>query len=255
MNCPHCGRAISITLSRASTSTTGGGWAAMGRLESSVSTPWGGPSTDPARPDFTGEYYRSEPSRPASWEADVLVNAGQAIVSSLIVGACGVGLNAWLHGPWFAPLLGMGVSAALVWFLTLSDSRSLLRRVERITNTDLDGDQVVGAPEPERHEYVFTEKKPDGAISMSMTYDLGDISPERLQTFAKAILAGQSTKTSNWTGAAGLFSRAQYDRLRDKLIQRDLARWCSSKNKATGWALTKRGADLFQSIAGGNSAT
>ena len=91
------------------------------------------------------------------WEGEVLVPAGQAWLIGFGVGlgslALSIPLTAWQRWPWWVPLavavslacLAFGVAAVLL----VLDHRRLLWAWEEALRFDLDGDGVVGEPEPE----------------------------------------------------------------------------------------------------------
>ena len=233
--CPYCGKAINLTRA------DGGGvpWSTLRRVEVDSSSPW--ISNDlPARADF-GEYVRSEPVRAASWESDVLVCFGQSLGSGAFVTLFACGLAVWQGWPWFIPALAGAFTAAAVWFVTVADGRSMLRRVERIVNRDLDGDGFKG--EPVQHEYTVREQRADGSESWQIIVGL-PIEPDTLREFARGVLAGR-TSTHSW---AGVLERKHFEQVRDRLISGGFARW-STGNKNQGWELTSKGRAWFTALA------
>lgn len=236
--CPYCGKAINLTRA------DGGGvpWATLRPFELSTSTPWATAHDFPARPDFA-EYVRSEPVRAATVESDFSVVFLQAVGSGLFVGLLGGGLAVWLGWPWFAPVASGLVTASVVWFGALADSRSMLRRVERVVNRDLDGDGDIG-PQTVQHEYTVKEQRADGSTSWQVLVGL-PLEPESLREFARGVLAGR-TSTHSW---AGVLERKEFEQIRDRLISGGFARW-AGRNRNQGWELTHKGRAWFTALAG-----
>jgi len=192
------------------------------------------------------EYTTSTPSRVPSWQADVLVPCGQSLFTALFVGLLSGAIAIWQAWPWQVPAMLAAISAALMWFSSVADTRALLRRVEVWTGKDLDRDGIVGDPERVIHEYHVKDDSQSGA-HWQMMISL-DIDPERLRQFAKGLVVeGRSTGTSTWTGQRGLFERTEFEQLRDELISRGFAKWSKSRNR--GWYLTSKGKSWFTALA------
>jgi len=99
----------------------------------------------------------------ASFDRDVIVPAGQATLLSagVLIGTVTVAIpvTLWRGWPWWAPAAaGMGAAGAsfAIASVTLTlDHRRLLWAVHQVEDrlrTDLDGDGVVGEPEPQEPE-------------------------------------------------------------------------------------------------------
>ena len=72
---------------------------------------------------------------------------------------------------------------------------------------------------------------------------------DRLPVLAAGLLAGRSFNQAAWTGAGGLFSRAEFDQLRDVLIERGLAAWKNPNARAQGVELTAAGRAVMRRLA------
>ena len=65
--------------------------------------------------------------------------------------------------------------------------------------------------------------------------------PEQLRKLADGLLSGRQFALSAWSGAGAPFSRSEFERLRDELIKRGLARWRNANAQAQGAELTLPG--------------
>lgn len=74
-------------------------------------------------------------------------------------------------------------------------------------------------------------------------------SPEQLQALGRGILAGGTMTEARWTGAGGIFTRAEFVRLRDEMIRRNLAHWSSPGTPARGVLLSPSGRAIMRRLA------
>ena len=143
---------------------------------------------------------------------------------------------------WFILAPGVGLGAfLLVFFASTKRGHNLL---ERIVGIDLDNNGYIGEEPQPRTLTVEVEENGGQHVSFDRLPDLAG-----LPTFAKAVLNGQSTSMGRWTGRAGLFSRSEYEQLRDAMISYGYARWQNERAPAQGWTLTAKGRAILNRIA------
>ena len=192
------------------------------------------------------EYTTSQPIRVPTVGSDVAVPFLQSLATGAFVGLVSGTLAIWQSWAWPVPVVLAALAAATMWFVSLSDTRGLLRKVETFVNRDIDQDGIVGEPERVIHEYHVKDDGQTGA-HWQMMISL-DIDPDRLRQFAKGLVVEErSTSTNGWVGEKGLFERTEFERLRDELISRGFAKWSKSKNR--GWHLTAKGEAWFTALA------
>jgi len=216
-------------------------------LDVPAQVPWQRNAWTPPATIEPAEFSTSQAVRVPSWQADVAVPLGQAIGTALFVGIVSGVLAIWQAWPWQVPAILAALAAAGMWFTVLTDTRQLLRKVERYIGKDLDGDKIVGEPERVVHEYHVKDDSQTGA-HWQMMISL-EIDPDRLRQFAHGlVIEGRSTGTNGWVGERGLFERTEFEQLRDELISRGFAKWSKARNR--GWYLTAKGAAWFATLAG-----
>lgn len=194
--------------------------------------------------------------RQASWNADVIVPAGQALLI-----AAGVGVGAFVltmvlavarGWTWWLPFAASGalggLSFAIAAVLLTMDHRRLLWAAEALTGVDIDSDDVVGKPEPQDVLRVELMDRNEGNHRRLTYIDLpGD--RDQLATLARGLLNGKGTGQAQWTGTAGPFTRSEYEAIRATMIQRGLATWINPKHHNQGWELNAAGRAIMQRIA------
>ena len=199
--------------------------------------------------DTDAEYERRRPARNANLESDVAAPGIQAAVSGLIAGIGRGGIAAALGAahPW---AIGLGVGAGalgVAWFVLLRDQRALLWEVETLTGADLDRNGVVGKPEQSPTVRVeIEERKPKGRGSLSFVHL--PCTPEQLETLARGALNGKPLSESAWTRKGRPFSRREFSKVRDELVERGLVRWVNPAAHAQGLELTLTGRAVFRRI-------
>jgi hypothetical protein len=72
---------------------------------------------------------------------------------------------------------------------------------------------------------------------------------DRLITLAQGLTAGKSLTTRVWAGGGGLYTGPVFDRLREDLIMRGLARWKNPHDNRGGVELTSKGRATFRGLA------
>lgn len=236
--CPHCGRTVYLS----KIGTEPAVRPQMKTLELSMSAPWMSSDDVPARPDFA-EWERREPVRAATWESDVIVCWGQAVISGAFITMFASGLVIWREWPWFVAFIPGAFTAAAVWFVTMSDARSMLRRVETIINRDLDGDGFKG--EPVEHRTVIEGRIGDGEHVKDFVLYFDGVEPERIETLFRAALGGASLSEPAWCGAGKPFSKKQFVGVRDRMIDAGLWGWVNDEAHRQGVRVSAAGRALM----------
>ena len=170
-------------------------------------------------------------------------------MTGLVVGA--LAWVIWLATGWPLPvawaLVGFGLGFVPVWWSGLRGST--LWKVEEWSGLDLNRDKQVGKPDkpgpPPTVRVDVTDSSSGDGIYKS--FDL-PCDPKRLRVFAQRVLSGVSTAQGGWTGKDGLFSRSEYERLRDELMLRELAVWNNPAAPAQGWALKAVGRVVMRGV-------
>jgi len=169
----------------------------------------------------------------------VWATLGEAGIAGLSCTILGAGA-AWLfHLPWYAsPVIGVG-GLALAGGVLLIHNREMLHRL--VTEQAKKGKQ--------RSELrVQVDNPVKGRISphAEFMYLRCDIKPEQLAEFARATLNGSGLAVHMWTGAGGVFTRAQYDSLMSELVKMEYIR-PSAGNLAR--SLNQKGLALMKALA------
>jgi hypothetical protein len=119
--------------------------------------------------------------------------------------------------------------------------------IEKYLGVDLDRDGFIGQPEPVHQlpplRVIVEEDQGRHAEFIDLPY------PEKLPQLAAGLLAGRTFNQTAWTGHAGIFSRAEFDSLRDTMIERGLLVWKNPEAKAQGVVLTAPGRAVMRRLA------
>lgn len=219
MNCPFCGHPVGGHRFDASVpSVVPGDWVSRSRAAPPV--------------PFT-EATRETPSRPPTFEGDVLVPVCQALVTgSLAFMVILAASLKWGWSEWWAAgacLLVVAVS----WFWLLTDSRHLLRTVETIIGKDLDGDGAVGS------KTVKVEVVDEKARSVRFL----DLPEEATKAVAVAVL--KSGRAFSRRGLSGVISEGDFAKLSGAMVEAGLARYKDGKPQA-GMELTGSGRAMLR---------
>lgn len=178
-----------------------------------------------------------EPTRAATVESELIVPAGQAAFTALLVLllAADVCFVPW---PW-AGLGGLflGVLLAL-WLALVVDGRKALWRLERSIGLDIDQDGDIGEPEPKRFVIELSQQTTAGRRTAWLDIPT---TPEQFAPVARAAVNGLSLSQDSWTGAGNPFSRAQWAALRDRLLELELLAWKDATAPRQGLELTGDG--------------
>jgi len=183
------------------------------------------------------EYHAEQATRIPSVGADVSVPFLQAVGTGVFVGVFSGSLAIWQGFSWQIPVLLATISAALMWFSAVADTRSLLRKVETFVNRDLDRDGHIG----EHITSINIRVEQDGRGPQDLFLRFEGVRPEQLHELFQAALRGDSLSESRWTGGGKLFSKPKFCDVRDGLLDADLLRWQNEDAHAQGLTLTKSG--------------
>jgi hypothetical protein len=174
-------------------------------------------------------------------------------VSASAVGACvlviGVGSEWLLKDIALTTTITLVGTFAVSWFWLLRFSQGLVATIEEFFDVDLDDDEHIGTPPVLRIEIESRKGN-----TKRENYIDSPVSREVLQQFTGAILKGKSTSEGTWSGKNKPFSRREYRKFRDKLIQDGLAGWKNPKFKRLGFVLTSLGEEAFNQIANGTES-
>jgi len=163
-----------------------------------------------------------------------------------------VGLLAWAFNATFSPWLAFAVA----WFVVMPFSfwrysERAMWMIERIAGADLNGDSFVGQPTQQQAPALTAPIRVEVSRDEGRAVDFIDlpVKPEKLPQLARGLLAGRSFNQTAWTGSAGIFSRSEFDALRDTMIQRGLLAWRNPESKAQGCDLTAAGRAVMRRLA------
>jgi hypothetical protein len=206
--------------------------------------PWNENQPPEYRPKITSVY------QPNSLQDGVIVPGLQAGITGGVCGVAAAAITAWFDLPFWA--IG-GTTAAVAmagaWLSYRSRWQWLL---EKITGADLNADGFVGEPtQPTAPVLPLPPIRVELASNNGHSVDFIDlpVKPEKLSALARGLLAGRSFNQTAWTGSAGIFSRSEFDALRDTMIERGLLAWRNPESKAQGCDLTAAGRAVMRRLA------
>ena len=180
----------------------------------------------------------------------VLVPILQALATGILSGLALAGVL-WLAGvesAWRWSLALIPVVWLVMWLASLSHWRASL---ERLLNRDLNNDGVIG----EQPVRIIEQPSPEVRVILERDNgretDFIDLpaQPEQLRQLADGLLSGRQFALSAWSGTGAPFSRSEFERLRDELIKRGLARWRNANAQAQGAELTLPGRAVLRRFA------
>jgi len=176
--------------------------------------------------DFT-EAVRQSPARPATVESDFLVIALQAIGCGVAACLLSIGASFAFDWPWWVPVVTLGGTMSLAWFVLLTDQRKLLRVVERIVGRDIDGDGAVGEPEPPSISIEVTDPE-----NRQIAYDVLPADEDMLRDVALAVFRkGCSFSRRELASSTSLSSDEIIKLQRGQSVLRRLSRIWPMKSK------------------------
>jgi hypothetical protein len=190
-----------------------------------------------------------------SWDSDVVVPFGQAVLIASGVGMGGLvlatvatiigGWRFWIPFAVTGSLWGLAFAFAAV-LLTL-DHRRFLWAIEELSGMDIDDDSVIGEPEPRDVIRVELLERTEGNNRRLAYLDLpGD--EHKLALLARGLLSGRGTGVATWTGKSGPFTRSEFETIRAQLIERGLANWEDPDHRNQGWELNAAGRAMMRKL-------
>lgn len=121
-----------------------------------------------------------------------------------------------------------------------------MKIIESYIGVDLDGDNVIGQPEPEPVRDVKPIRvdlvRENGADWLQLPY------ADRLPALAASVLPTRQFSQTMFVGSGRLFSRGEYDSLCRKLIEAGLAEWRNDNHHNAGLQLSHAGAAVFRRL-------
>ena len=197
------------------------------------------------------EYYEPRPTsfyRPDPLRDGVAVPGLQAAITGAVCGLAALAITAWFELPaWGIAGTVAAVATAGAWLSYRGRWQWLL---ERITGADLNADGYIGKPEPQQAPALSAPIRVEVSRDEGRAVDFIDLPyPEKLPALAAGLLAGRQFAQTSWVGAGQLFSRSEFDQVRDTMIERGLAAWKNPEAKAQGVTLTAAGRAVMRRLA------
>jgi len=211
-----------------------------------------------APPALYKEMIITTPHRAPTREGDLIVILGQALVSTVVVGAASGMLTALLHWPWKVPALATSAALVASWFYLLTDQRGLLRRVERYIGADLDGDGQIGPPDPPvaprpvpttRVEINETMRNSTGQpVARRESYDIIRVSSPELDYIGfRVITQGQPFSKDGIARLEGsVVKETRFRQIQEEFVRVGYARWKNAQAHHQGALLTKKGMAILR---------
>jgi hypothetical protein len=216
---------------------------------------------DASAPLAIGSLTRAEPIRARTMEADAGVLFAQAGITALLLFLWLVVLllfpvtvpGAWV-GEWrewaFSGVLATVKAALLIALLVaLGLFAWLAYRSERLLwkHEHMQAQPEQAEPgEPRTFRVEINQPHPGGLGGRRTSWLDVPVPPELFVSFALAAVNGRPLTQGTWTGQGNPFSRAQFDALRDRLIELGLAAWRNQTEHARGVVLTTAGRHVLQ---------
>ena len=199
-------------------------------------------------PEEFGMYEHLQPAREGNLHSDVLVPIAQASITGVLVASV-LSIATFLFITTSATVVGylfivasVSITAGL-WIRLMSDRNRLLWKIERITGKDFDGDGYVGEPETLRIELSSVDEHGAHIEFLNIPGD-----GQRFKEFACGVLNGKAISTASWTGRGGIYSRREFNELRDALLNRGWLMWRNPHAPVQGVMLTRKGREAFERI-------
>ena len=202
-----------------------------------------------AAPITAQVHERITPTRGATIEGDVRVPLAQATITAAAVAVPVAMLTASGHGSAWIPISAFGITLTVSWLWLLTDHRSLLRIVERITNKDINRDgRVADKPAEVERRVAFNavELSATGRYLRSRRIEIPRGDEAAFLQMARGVIAGKAWTQREW---AHVYNRTEFDDLRLCLIRQGYAVWQNEANHKDGADLTAPGRALFRALA------
>jgi hypothetical protein len=171
----------------------------------------------------------------------VVIPASQAGVSACLVGAftgAGAALLGWPNPGAVGCMVGAG-AGLLGWF---SYRHEWARRVDTIAGVQEQLQAATVNAQTVRVSLDYNERMAGDFLELPGGRD-------KLFTLAEGLTSGKPFTVRAWTGAAGLYTGPDFERLRAELLARGLAAWKSPHDNKSGCVLTAKGRAFFAGLA------
>lgn len=148
-------------------------------------------------------------------------------------------------------LIGFGGGVAVAFFVSgrkwpihLGFVNSLLWVAEEIFNTDFDGDEEIGEPEPVANQVQveITEK------GIPRQIEGLNVSPDKIQKLAQLVINQDKSFSERTAAEAGMSRDEEWIPLRDKFIKREWAAWRRLGSATQGVELLSRGRAVLEAF-------
>ena len=142
-------------------------------------------------------------------------------------------------------LIATGVTTLAMWYTLLRRWLDLTAPIERITGWDINRDGYIGeAIEPEEIKITLEHRK-DGALRQQQFANL-TMSSTTWEKFCRGLIdCDYSLAESNWVGSSNLFSRGEYQEVRNLFMKRGWAEWVNESYHPHGVRLTDVGTQMI----------
>lgn len=186
------------------------------------------------------------PVRPANFQSEVLVPAGQSLMTAVVTGLPAVIVALWLRWDWYSPIFVGSCSMLVTWFSLLSSHKSLLLSVEEKFAKPANlcpGCQLKLNHKQAPGNLIVSIKDYEG--SKTKIVDLpGSVSDEQFALFCAGVANRTPLARSEWVGAGKPLTRAGYDELMRSL---EVGGMVIKRGKA--WKTTERGRRTIEGVA------
>lgn len=192
-----------------------------------------------------------KPTEVNHFTSGVVIPGAQAIITGVLCGIAALAITAWFNLPFWA--IG-GTAAAVIMAGSWLAYRSRWQIVlENLLGVDLNHDGRIGtqplpqalpAPQAEQVRIELVQDQGRRGDFIDLPY------ADRLPQLAAGLTNGRQFAQAAWCGQSGIFSRSEFDALRDTMIERGLMAWKNPEAKAQGVVLTAAGRSVMKRLAG-----
>jgi len=170
-----------------------------------------------------------------------------ALLSVLVVIAC----HYLEFGKWYQVFgISFMVILTLDWLRRSEAWRRRVYDLEQLLHLDLDRDNYIGVPEPEpepiRETVEIVISHADSGRRQWLEFP---VSRAKLAEMASDLCSGAAFTEASMSGAGAIYSRREYNEIRDTLIKRELMQWKSPDHRNMGVELTDAGWRVMRALA------
>lgn len=183
------------------------------------------------------------------WVAGLGLPFGQALITAILVGLL-AGALAWAAGLPRPAAIGLVfglMSGLLMWLMSIAAWHSAAYRQPQVYVSQpeiVEAEEYDALPEPERIRVRIIE-----ADGRSETWSSLPCSEPQMRALCSGLASGVPFAHSHWVGAGKPFSRAEFEAVRDEMLQRNLIRWINPDARAKGVELSPGGRALVRTFA------